>query len=183
MIIELGVTEFNLAVQSAVLRLTLSAAMKLDPANVRPRSWVRRMHDEIVGACGEIAFAKHCGRFLVPSVNTFHRVPDCFSDVELRATDIAEGKLIVRDNDDASRRYVLAIVDAPAVRLAGWMFGHEAQAERFVGNPHGTRPAWFVPQSELRPMETFEQEATSGCHQLQERTEEQLATTGVEQAP
>jgi hypothetical protein len=114
---------------------------------------VRRIHEEFIGACGELAVAKSAGVFFLPSVNTFHRVPDFLSDYEIRSTDLPDGSLIVRDNDDNHRRYILATVVDDVVTLVGWIKGEDAKKQEFVRDPGGRRPSWFVPQSSLRPIE------------------------------
>jgi hypothetical protein len=114
---------------------------------------VRRIHEEFVGACGELAVAKSAGVFFLPSVNTFHRVPDFLSDYEVRSTDLADGSLIVRDNDDDERRYILATVLGDVVNLVGWIKGSEAKKQEWLRDPGNRRPSWFVPQASLMPIE------------------------------
>lgn len=153
--VKLSVTEFIQAMEIAKLRFVMSEASSLNHASTYRRDWSTRMSQEIVGACGEIALGKASGSWFVPSVNTFHRVPDCFGDVEVRATDRPDGSLIVRDNDHDDRRYVLAIVSAPEVSLVGWMRGGDCKRPEFIRNPNGYRESWFVPQSELLDMSVF----------------------------
>jgi hypothetical protein len=166
--VSLTLAEFDLAVNTARLRIVASAARGLNHATTYKRNVVTRLHEEVVGACGEIAVGKAFGEFFVPSVNTFHERPDVMRDVEVRATDRADGCLIVRDNDDPGRRYVLAIVDGARVELRGWLRGSEAQQERYLRNPNGHRPAWFVPQSALRPAcEMLEEEDDDGLDEIE----------------
>lgn len=151
--IELTIPEFGQAVATAWLRIMASAMQRLNHATTYKRTLVKRLEEEVVGACGEIAVGKFADRWFVPSVNTFHRVPDCLGDVEVRATaHFDTGRLIVRGNDADDRRYVLALVDGQRVRLAGWLHGHEAKRPEWVQDPHNQRPAWFVPQDALRSM-------------------------------
>lgn len=154
---SLTLPEFHLAVQTAMIRIVASASQHLNHANALiSRGLLKRLKDEVVGACGELAVAKWSGQFFVPSVNTFHRLPDCLEDVEVRATDFAGGCLIVRDNDAGDRRFVLAIVrDDLEVTLAGWIWGGEAKAQEFWSNPNGKKAAFFVPQERLWSMDTF----------------------------
>lgn len=149
---ELTLTEFEVAVNTARLRIVASAMQKLNHSSTYQRDLVKRLDEEVVGACGEIAVGKASGRWFVPSVNTFHRTPDCLGDVEVRSTAVPHGCLIVRDNDSDNRRYVLAIVNAPNVTLVGWITGGEAKQPEFLRDPHGHRPSWFVPQDRLHPI-------------------------------
>jgi hypothetical protein len=154
--VVLTIPEFISAVESAKLRLTTSVAMGLNDATTYKRNWIERLTQETQGVCGEMALGKLAGVWFVPSVNTFHRVPDCFADTEVRATGLANGSLILRGNDPDDRRYILTIVDAPKVSIIGWLYGHEGKRDEFLRNPNGYRESWFVPQDCLRPMESFE---------------------------
>jgi hypothetical protein len=151
--IELTMPEFNLALSAAQMRIMASAMQRLNHATTYQRTLVKRLEEEVIGACGEIAVGKWKGKWFVPSVNTFHRVPDCLDDVEVRATALPDGHLIVRENDADDRRFVLALVDGEHVRLVGWLHGRDAKRPEWVRDPHGQREAWFVPQGALRHMD------------------------------
>jgi hypothetical protein len=147
--------EFDLAVSTAMMRIVASYSQGLNHSSTYKRDMITRLKEEVVGACGEIALGKATNKWFVPSINTFHNRPDFLKDVEVRATDRADGSLIVRDNDANDRRYVLAIVEGTGVRLAGWLPGGEAKQDQWIKDPHGHRSAWFVPQRALRPMSDF----------------------------
>ena len=153
--VELTLPEFGQAVSTAWMRIMVSAAQGLNHSTTYKRTLITRLQEEVVGACGELAMGKYTDKFFIPSINTFHRVPDCLNDVEVRATSVPHGRLIVRDNDASDRRYVLALVDGHKVRLAGWILGGDAKIAAFADNPHGRRMAWFVPHSSLLRMEDF----------------------------
>lgn len=151
--ITLTLPEQSTALNAAWLRIITSAASGLNHKSTYQRPMVRRIHEEFIGACGEIAVAKSAGVFFLPSVNTFHRVPDFLSDYEVRSTDLPDGSLIVRDNDDDNRRYILATVVDDVVNLVGWIKGKDAKKQEWLRDPGGRRPSWFVPQSHLMPIE------------------------------
>jgi hypothetical protein len=140
------------AVTAATMRITISLAKGYNAATTYKRTWLKHLEEEIVGACGEKAFAAYLGQYFVPSVNTFHEIPDV-GEVEVRSTTREDGCLIVRDNDHDDRPFVLAIVTPPMVELKGWMRGCDAKSDRYKRNPNGHREAWFVPQCDLIPME------------------------------
>jgi hypothetical protein len=160
--ISLTIPEFGQAIQTAWVRIVASSAIGLNHATTYTRSMIERFEQEVVGACGEIGVGKWIGKWFVPSVGTFHRVPDCLQDVEVRATRNFDGCLIVRGNDSPKRRFILALVDGLRVRLAGWILGAEARDPKWVADPHGHRSAWFVKQPGLRPMPTFNLAAGGG---------------------
>jgi hypothetical protein len=153
--VQLTLPEWDLAVNTARIRIIASASQRLNHATTYQRDVLTRLKEEVVGACGEIGLAKSAGQWFVPGLNTFHSTPDFLRDVEVRSTDRADGSLIIRDNDDGGRRYVLALVSGSRVKLAGWMLGSDAKKDQWVRDPHGNRPAWFVPQRALRSMEEF----------------------------
>lgn len=151
--VTLSLPEMSVALNAAWLRIVASAAKGLNNCTTYRRSMSKRIQEEFVGACGEIAVGKACNVFFVPSVNTFHRVPDVLSDCEVRCTEVETGRLIVRDNDSDDRRYILAVMTGDTVSLVGWMRGSDAKRDEWVDNPNGYRTAWFVPQSSLNPMD------------------------------
>ena len=151
--VDLTINEFAQATVHARDRIFISAAMQLNHSTTYSRTLMKRFEEELTGACAELAVGKLSGRWFVPSINSFHRTPDCLADVEVRGTVRPDGRLIVRDNDPDDRKYVLCIVTGENVTVAGWMLGKDAKEDRWVANPHGHRDAWFVPQSELQAAE------------------------------
>jgi hypothetical protein len=158
--ISLKFQEFDLAINTARLRMAVSIATKLKfGAKSGNRTWIKRFFDEVIGVCGEIAVAKLGKFYFVPGLNEFHIVPDVFRDVEVRSTDRYDGCLVIRDNDVLERRFILAIVNGSDVVLAGWIYGTEGAKSEYLRNPNNHVPAWFIPINKLRPMETFNVQA------------------------
>jgi hypothetical protein len=147
--IKIEPMEFFHAVDTARSRMMVSMAMRMNAATTYERSLNQRMNEEVIGAVGEIAIAKTLNAFHIGSVNTFHRVPDCIADTEVRSTPLENGSLIIRDNDANDRYYVLVVGEAPKVRIVGWILGEDAKQDKWIRNPHGHRKAWFVPQEAL----------------------------------
>lgn len=154
--IELTPTNVALAARVGVLRFKMSGNAGLNPHQSQEgRSDEHRIWHETLGCMAEAAVAQHLGIAYPGSVNTFHSVPDV-GPFEVRATNRANGCLIVRDNDPPERPYVLVVGDGyrPVVELRGWLYGHEARDRRWLRNPHGRRPCWMVPQRFLRQVPT-----------------------------
>jgi hypothetical protein len=141
--------EFKACVDVANIRMAVSNDSNLNHASTYQRDHLTRIQQEILGACGEMAVCKHLGLFWTPSVNTFHHEPDIPPDIEVRSTDRLDGSLIVRDNDPPDRRYFLVTGKPPSLLVVGFISGHEARKDEWVRDPHGHRPAWFVPQHAL----------------------------------
>lgn len=154
--LPLTMAEFAVAVQSAMTRMLISTGQGINHASTYKRTWVERLQEETVGCCAELALGKLIDRYMIPEVGTFHNKPDCLHDIEVRATARLDGRLIVRDNDALDRRYVFCTVTGNTVTFVGWMYGHEAKKPAYENNPNNYRPAWFVPQSVLRSMETLD---------------------------
>jgi len=129
-----------------------SESLRCNNATTYKRTLLKRLEEEVVGACGEIAFAKYTGKFFIPSVNTFHNAADVGENVEVRCTSLLDGCLIVRNNDADDRVFVLAIADGKNVDLIGWLYGRDAKQQQWLKNPNGYRQSWFVPQSFLQPI-------------------------------
>lgn len=132
----------------ANIRMAVSNDKGLNHASTYQRTYAERQREEVIGACGEMAYAKSVNRFFSPTVNTFHGTPDVGS-VEVRATERMDGSLIVRDNDADDRWYVLVVGEPPNMKVVGAIKGSEAKQSKWLRNPHGHRKAWFVPQNEL----------------------------------
>ena len=139
----------------AGVRIAASEAQGLNHASTYSRGFRTRMEQEAVGAIGEKAFAKWKGLY-ASSINTFHEKADAGTIYEVRSTSTREGKLIVRDNDDDHRAFVLCLVGLDGrVLIRGWAWGWEAKQDKYVFDPHGHRQAWGVPQEDLHEMETL----------------------------
>lgn len=153
--ISLTYGEYYVAVQVGVLRFMTSEAARLNHASTYQRSHLERLKEEVVGACGEMAFSKAINKPWDCSVNTFHDRPDV-SGVEIRTTDNINGCLIIRDNDSPERWYYLVVGEPPNMRIVGSIQGHMARRPEYLRNPNGHRQAWFVPQSALIPFKPRE---------------------------
>lgn len=163
--VVLTIADWLRAMRAALERVYRSTVQGLNHATVSQRTHERRAEHDFIGAVGEIAVAKWLGLDAWrPLVDVFHDRADCGLDVEVRATTFEDGCLILRDNDPPERSYVLATVrlEHPArVVLRGWALGRDVQVDAYKRNPHEFRPAWFMPQSALRPMATLAVEETA----------------------
>lgn len=86
------------------------------------------------------------------SFNTFHAEADVGEDVDLRATDRADGRLILQVKDHPYRWFVLVTGNPPNMFLRGFIRGWDAMQDEWYRNPQGYGAAWFVPQSALIPI-------------------------------
>lgn len=151
--VTLSTLDFLDATDVAVARMRASTKRSLCHANVRQRTLTTRLYNDVLGAASELAVARWLGVPWLRSVNTFHDQADVGEDVDVRSTDRREGSLILRDNDPPYRWFVLVTGVPPALSLNGYIWGADAMAPRWWRNAHGTSGAWFVPQSELIPIQ------------------------------
>jgi hypothetical protein len=148
--VSLNPWEFKACVDVANQRMVVSETAGMNHSSTYRRDHLTRIQQEITGACGEMAVCKALGKFWSPSVNTFHDVPDIDPNIEVRTTDRENGSLIVRDNDPEDRWYFLVTGVPPLMRVVGAIRGGDAKRDEWVRDPHGHRPAWFVPQEALK---------------------------------
>jgi hypothetical protein len=153
-VVVLTPTEFHHAVNCALLQITASELDKRNHTYTMKRDRLGRLHHATIGAIGEIAFAKWMDRFFVPQINTFHGIPDCFEDVEVRASD-KHTSLITRDDDAPDRKYVKVMTNGNGARIIGWLYGHETRQDKWFINKENQRPCWMVPHNNLRTIATI----------------------------
>lgn len=158
--VELTWYEFACAVSTGLARFIASMASGLNAATTYKRTFLERLNEEVTGACGEMAYSKYANEYWSSSINTFHGEPDVGRH-EVRATRRIDGSLILRDNDDPNRYYVLVVGEAPTMYLAGYILGASGRREEYLRNPHHHRVAWFVPQSDLAKFAVIPFSATS----------------------
>jgi|TARA_R110000787_G_scaffold336_9_gene1327 hypothetical protein len=107
--------------------------------------------NDVIGAGAEIAVARLLGEEFTGTVNSFHDV-DVAGGWQVRCTDYSTGRLIIRPHkkDNLEHKYVLVVYEHNAVfNIKGWILGSDAIQDKFLFNPNGGTPAYFVPQHEL----------------------------------
>lgn len=107
------------------------------------------------GTVGEVACSKALGIPWPMHVNVFKGKPDLPPDIEVRLRTNHDHDLIIRDGDDADRRYVLVTGSPPDLEIRGWLLGSEGKDPKWLKSYGGYKPAYFIPQRYLHPMETM----------------------------
>jgi hypothetical protein len=105
-----------------------------------------------LGCLGEIALAKHAGRYWSGNVGNF-RAADVGA-YQVRACGERHHCMILHHEDDDGHPFVNALALRellPAVQLRGWLFGHEGKQPGFWRECK--RPAFFVPAEQLHDMQ------------------------------
>lgn len=112
-------------------------------------------NNNIEGYCAEIAVAKALGLNYAPKRQEAG-APDLGTDIQVRWVTDPSYRLIVRETDNPGHRYILVTGEAPTYTLEGWILGEDARQLSYLSDPrNGRPPAWFVPKTSLRPMESW----------------------------
>lgn len=101
----------------------------------------------IEGACGEMAVAKHYGKYWNGNIGNLkaHDV----GHLEVRTTRHENGRLILHKTDPDDAVFVLLTGECPSYTLRGWIRGADGKKTEFWDEPRAGRAAYFVPASKL----------------------------------
>ena len=106
----------------------------------------------ILGACGECDFAKGTNRYWNGGVNTF-KGSDVGKNIQVRTRSHHHYDLIVRRSDHDTDVFVLVTGGPHEFVLRGWILASDAKQQKYMANHGGHGEAYFVPQSDLHPIE------------------------------
>ena len=110
----------------------------------------------LLGAAGEMAVASYLGmkHELYKEVEA-KRGSDDLPGIDVKTRSKSRYDLIIQKNEDPSKKFVLVTIENQQTFLHGWCYGHQGMDARYWADPARGRPAYFVPQSALHPMETL----------------------------
>ena len=127
----------------------VSAIKRNSVSKISGREW----QAHIEGACGELAVAKVMGRYWGGGINTYKSGGDIDSTGwEVRTRSSHDYDLIVRDDDDDERIFILVTGHAPDYRVHGWIRAADAKQHEWQKNYGGHGLAYFVPHHALSEM-------------------------------
>jgi len=107
----------------------------------------------VVGALGEMAFAKWVGIFWSGSLGDYRA--DDVGPYQVRAIVKERHSLIIRPVDKDDKKFILVWDQTPKYFLMGWQWAGNIKRQVFVREPNGRDPAFFVPQAALFSMEDW----------------------------
>lgn len=148
--ISLSESEAQVAAEVGAKRHIFSIYRNKKPNNGAAQSF--NLH--IDGALSEMAVAKALKIYFTVE-HEFSGIKD-FETFEVRSTTYLNGCLYCLKKDLEDRRYVLVINQFPIFKLVGWSYGKEIKQEKYWKDKSGVgRWAYWMPQSDLRTIETF----------------------------
>lgn len=110
---------------------------------------------DIIGAVGEACVAKHLNQFWA-GAGVFRG-----GDVgryQVRSTTYESGHLVLNRNDYDGTPYILVCVNSGVGKIRGWIYASEGKHAKYWKDMSGRGPAFYVPQSALRPIDELGQE-------------------------
>lgn len=113
---------------------------------------------DIEGACAEFALAKGLDLFWHGYATDPRGLPGDVGQLQVRSTPRTDGCLIVHEGDPDTAWFVLVVGQVPIFRLAGAIRGADAKRPEWWQTFTG-RPAFFVPQAALGPLDDLWQDA------------------------
>lgn len=109
----------------------------------------------ILGAVGELAVAKRLNVFWSGTIGRVD-APGDVGPLQVRTGTGDTYRLCIYPRDPDGARFVLVVGLPPHVRVVGWLFGRDGKREEWWCDPTGKgRPAYFVPQAALHPLDTL----------------------------
>ena len=120
---------------------------------------------DVIGCVGEMTLAKHLDQYWNGAFGNL-RAADVGTLYQSRGSDYTgpnAGMLVHppvnidgSKGDDPEHLFVKALVLLPNVTLMGWMFGRDAQQQKYWNDRlRPGRPAYLVPHEDLKPMATL----------------------------
>jgi hypothetical protein len=110
----------------------------------------------LLGAAGEMAVASYLGmkEHLFKETEA-RRGSDDLPGMDIKTRSKHSYDLIVQKKEDPQKKFVLVTIESQKTFLHGWCYGEEAMEEKYWADPARGRPAFFVPKTVLRSMESL----------------------------
>jgi len=112
----------------------------------------------IMACLSEMAWSKHKRVYYNASIGNYNAA-DVDDYYQIRASSIIyrnNACLRFHPSDDNEKPYILALVGMGKVVFSGWLWGAEGKQHKYWCDKWNVgRPAYFVEQSDLRPIETL----------------------------
>ncbi len=149
--------ERQLAMEEGHRRQAVNEARGLRGRNRGPWQGDKALQAHLLGAAGEVAVASYLGlqHGLFQEKEAKRGSADLPGNIDVKTRSRSSYDLIVQRQSDPNKKFVLVTIENQKTLLHGWCYGEEAMQDRFWADPARGRPAYFVPKSELRSMESL----------------------------
>lgn len=147
-VIVLSPVEMEIAAHVGARRQLENLIKHRQDAHGAPRDGGWSLHIE--GAAGEMAVAKWANRHWNGNLGDLDA--DDVGRLQVRTRSRHDYELILHPSDPDDRAFILVTGLAPCFVLRGWIWARDGKRQEWWRDPAGGRPAFFVPQSVLRPM-------------------------------
>lgn len=114
---------------------------------------------DIIGSIGEAVVAKYLDKWWVGRGQ--FRGGDV-GDYQVRTTKYDTGHLLLNKNDYPEIPYILVTVSSGVGKIRGWMYAKEGQDEKYWKDKSGRGGAFYIPQSDLTPIEKLPADVQQG---------------------
>jgi len=147
--------ERHLAMEEGIRRQSVNEAKGLRGRNNGPGFGVKALEVHLLGAAGEMAVASYMGlkKHLYAEKEARRGSDDLPGGIDVKTRSKHRYDLLVQRNEDPDRKFVLVTIQDQKTLIHGWAFGRDCMKEEFWADPARGRPAYFVPQQHLKPME------------------------------
>lgn len=110
--------------------------------------------NHIAGAMGEIAVCRWLHCYYEPRDKQFSG-PDIGEKISVRAITKRHYRMLVRPDDNDDECVVCVLIEPPMTYIIGWMWARDAKQEKWLDDPKKRGVAYWVPQSQLKPLEDW----------------------------
>ena len=148
--------ERQAAMEEGMRRQAVNEAKRLRGRNGGASFGSKALEIHLLGAAGEMAVASYLGmkHELYKEVEA-KRGSDDLPGIDIKTRSKHSYDLIVQKQENPDKKFVLVTIENQQTLLHGWCYGRQAMDVRYWADPARGRPAYFVPQSALHPMETL----------------------------
>jgi len=147
--VKLTLSELLIGANVGIMRHTQNLKHGRQPTHGAGRDNAWQKH--ISGALGEMAVANALDRYWSGALGDL-RAADIGDRVEVRTTPYGNGKLILHKTDPDDHWFFLVTGRDGVYIVRGFLQAAAGKKDKYWLDPGTGRPAYFVPQADLRPV-------------------------------
>jgi len=152
-LIDLTNEEKEVAFKEASRRHLQSKFLKQTPRNGGPSQDQKGLEIDCAGALGEMAAAKFLEqKQFVFTFNKNWGVYDLPPNIDVKTALGHYRRLRIFLDENPRKLFVHVTYKYEQLRIHGWAIGGDVMKKQFIEDPVGRRPAYFVPNTELKPI-------------------------------